>query len=110
MSSHSKFDVSTLIAELKALQENTSIDEAQRQELCAALQEASLAVESPLETVNRIGFSVGDLRLITVAECIVDSQSWSRSGGHRSGFVYHFGQESRFNDRRGIGAGNGFSA
>jgi len=59
MSSHSKFDVSTLISGLKALKKSASIDEVQRQELYAVLQEASLAVESPLETGNRIGFSVG---------------------------------------------------
>ena len=58
MSSNSASDVSSLISELKALKDNVVIDEAQRQELCAALQEASLAVESPLEAVNRIGFSV----------------------------------------------------
>jgi demethylsterigmatocystin 6-O-methyltransferase len=54
----SKSDVSKLISELEALKHNVSIDEAQRQALCATLQEASLAVESPLETINRIIFSV----------------------------------------------------
>jgi demethylsterigmatocystin 6-O-methyltransferase len=57
-SSCSKSDVLKLIPELKALKHNASIDEVQRHELCAALQEASLAVESPLETINRIIFSV----------------------------------------------------
>jgi len=57
-SDSSKADISKPISEQKTLKNNTSMDEARRQELAATLTEASLAVESPLETVNRIAFSI----------------------------------------------------
>jgi len=76
-------DVSSLISELKALKDNVAIDEAQRQELCAALQEASLAIESPLEAVDRVGFSVGHLLLlVSLTQCLVGTTSCSCPGGH----------------------------
>jgi len=54
----SKPDFSRLIAELKALKNDNLKDEEQRRELYASLKEASLAIETPLETVNRIVFAV----------------------------------------------------
>lgn len=63
----SKTDVSRLIAELKALKSDTSIDEAQRKELYATLKETSLAIETPLESVNRISFAPLQLAVAKVA-------------------------------------------
>jgi hypothetical protein len=53
-----KPDVSKLISELRSLKDATFTDEAQRKELYAILKEASLAIEAPLESVNRISFAV----------------------------------------------------
>ena len=60
----SKLDISKLISELKSLEDNVPTDEALRKELYATLRDASLAVEAPLESVKRIGFSVLYSRLL----------------------------------------------
>ena len=52
--------VSGLIDQLEALKSTVPKDEASRYKVSVALRELSLAIETPLDTVRRLAFSVNE--------------------------------------------------
>jgi DNA-directed RNA polymerase specialized sigma54-like protein len=55
----STLDVSSLIAQLKALKNHIPDDESKRKSLMEAARELVTALEAPGDTIQRIGYCVG---------------------------------------------------
>jgi len=101
----SSTDYSGLIQELEQVGKHPPRDETQRRDVAAALRKAYASLETPLDIVHRIAYSVSlsnRMHFITYTDKYVATSTCGRQNRHRLGYLPR-AQQSRGRLQRFLG-------